>query len=112
MYRTIMVPLDGSSFGEYALPLVLGIARRAGARVELVHVCAPLGPNVFGAALDAPVLGEARLAQLHQRARAYIDDLASCLSERWDIAMTTVVLDGDAADMLYEHACSSGADLV
>jgi nucleotide-binding universal stress UspA family protein len=77
-----------------------------------VHVCAPLGPNVFGAALDAPVIGEARLAQLRERARAYIDHLASCLSERWDIAMTTVVLDGDAADTLYDHACSSGADLV
>jgi nucleotide-binding universal stress UspA family protein len=112
MYRTIMVPLDGSSFGEYALPLALGIARCAGARVELVHVCAPLGPNVFGAALDAPVIGAARLAQLHERARTYTEHLATCLSERWDIAMTTAVLDGDAADTLYDYARASGADLV
>jgi nucleotide-binding universal stress UspA family protein len=112
MFRTIMVPLDGSSFGEYALPLALGIARCAGARVELVHVCTPLGPNVFGGALDAPVLGRARLAQLRERGHTYIDRLATCLSERWEIAITTTVLDGDAADMLYNHAHASGADLV
>jgi len=112
MYRTIMVPLDGSSLGEYALPLALGIARRAGAQIELVHACAPLGPNVFGAALDAPVLGAARLSQLRERARSYIDQLATCLSERWEITITTAVLDGPAADTLYDYAHTSGANLV
>jgi nucleotide-binding universal stress UspA family protein len=38
MYRTILVPLDGSAFGEQALPVALGIARRAGATVRLAHV--------------------------------------------------------------------------
>ena len=41
MYRTILVPLDGSVFGEHALPLALGIARRSSATVQLVHVCTP-----------------------------------------------------------------------
>ena len=41
MYRTILVPLDGSAFGEHALPLALGIARRSGAAVQLIHVCTP-----------------------------------------------------------------------
>jgi nucleotide-binding universal stress UspA family protein len=112
MYQTIMVPLDGSSFGEYALPLALGIARRAGGRVELVHVCTPLDPNVFGGALDAPVLDETRLDQMRQRARSYVDQLATSLAQRWDVAMTAVVLDGPAADTLYDHALVSGADLV
>jgi len=38
MVSTIMVPLDGSTFGEYALPHALSIARRAGAVLELTHV--------------------------------------------------------------------------
>ena len=38
MFRTIMAPLNGSPFGEYAQPLALAIARRAGAQVELIHV--------------------------------------------------------------------------
>ena len=38
MYTTIMVPLDGSSFGEHALPLALNTVRRSGAALQLVYV--------------------------------------------------------------------------
>jgi hypothetical protein len=38
MYRNIMVPLDGSTVGEHALPHALRIARRGGATLHLVHV--------------------------------------------------------------------------
>jgi hypothetical protein len=31
MYRSILVPLDGSPFGEHALPLAREVARRTGA---------------------------------------------------------------------------------
>src|SRR5262245_29831390 len=41
-YRSLLVPVDGTPFGEHALPLALGIARRAGAYVRLVHVCRPV----------------------------------------------------------------------
>jgi hypothetical protein len=37
MYRSIMVPLDGSVFSEHALPLALSIARRAGAALQLAR---------------------------------------------------------------------------
>jgi nucleotide-binding universal stress UspA family protein len=36
--RNILVPLDGSAFGERALPMAYELARRAGATVHLVHV--------------------------------------------------------------------------
>src|SRR5437764_12135571 len=42
MYRKLLVPLDGSTFGEHALPLALSIARRAQAAIELVHVHVPV----------------------------------------------------------------------
>jgi nucleotide-binding universal stress UspA family protein len=41
MFHTILTPLDGSAFGEYALPLALGIARRSGAGLRLLHVVPP-----------------------------------------------------------------------
>ena len=45
MYRSILVPLDGSVFAEHALPLAVGIARRSGAtlRIARAHV-APFSP--------------------------------------------------------------------
>jgi len=42
MLRKVLVPLDGSAFAEQALPMALAIARRAGARVQLVTVRASL----------------------------------------------------------------------
>ena len=44
MYHSIVVPLDGSPFGEQALPLGLSIAQRAETSIDLVHVHVPLAP--------------------------------------------------------------------
>src|SRR5262245_50614325 len=38
MFRTVLVPLDGSPFSEQSLPHALGIVRRAGGVLDLVHV--------------------------------------------------------------------------
>ena len=42
MYRSILVPLDGSPSAEFAVPVAQGIARRTGGGVHLVHVHMPL----------------------------------------------------------------------
>ncbi len=46
MFRNILVPLDGSPFGEHALPIAYAIARRAAANVHLVRVHEPMGATV------------------------------------------------------------------
>ncbi len=38
MYRTILVPLDGSRYAEAAVPLARAIAERSGAKLHLVMV--------------------------------------------------------------------------
>lgn len=38
MFRSIIVPLDGSEFGEYAIPYAISLSRRTGGIVKLVHV--------------------------------------------------------------------------
>ncbi len=55
-YRSLLVPLDGSAFGEHALPMALGIARRAGASVRLVHVHSPL-ESAWGPTASIPTAG-------------------------------------------------------
>ena len=39
--RPILVPLDGSPFGEHAIPYAASIARRCGAVLHLTHVHLP-----------------------------------------------------------------------
>src|SRR5262245_54825569 len=42
MVRSLLVPLDGSPFGEHALPYALHIARRTGATLHLLNVLSPI----------------------------------------------------------------------
>jgi nucleotide-binding universal stress UspA family protein len=41
MFQRIVVPLDGTEFGDYALPYAAVVARHAGAAVDLLHVHLP-----------------------------------------------------------------------
>ena len=107
-----MVPLDGSAFGEYALPLALGIAQRAGAHVELIHICTPPLPSVFADGLVNPAPVEPPLELAGEQAHAYLDQLADRLAQHWHVPISTVVRYGPAADTLYTHALASAADLV
>lgn len=54
MYRKILVPLDGSSFAEFALPVAEAVAAAADAEVELVMVQDPSPPFAFGERHDEP----------------------------------------------------------
>jgi nucleotide-binding universal stress UspA family protein len=44
MPKLIIVPLDGSEFGEQAIPIALHVAAAIGAEVELVHVYEAVPP--------------------------------------------------------------------
>jgi nucleotide-binding universal stress UspA family protein len=106
MYRTILVPLDGSAFGEHALPLALSIARQSAASIQLVHVHTPQANRID----VAPVTQPHGLSR--DRAIRYLTELAECLSPKWEVSISIVVLDGLAVDELHTHAIAAGADLV
>ena len=54
MYRSILVPVDGTAFGEHALALAATVARRTGAGLHLAHAhvpaIAPVGMDAVAAA--------------------------------------------------------------
>src|SRR5690349_23167561 len=107
MYRLLMVPLDGSTFGEYALPRALGIAQRAGARVELIHTCTPPLASVFADGLVNPTPVEPPLELAGEQARAYLDQLADRLAPHWQVPIRTVVRYGPVAGTLFDYAVES-----
>lgn len=108
MIRSILVPLDGSSFGEHALPLAASLARRAGATVHLVHVHQPEAmATVDGIAL----LGSLDL-HLRQDEQAYLADAARRVKEIAPLALTTALVDGDIVPILRAYAEQHNIDLV
>src|SRR5258708_4823466 len=106
MIRSVLVPLDGSSFGEHALPLASKIARCAGARLHLARVHHEL-PAPY--AVGAGFIDEVDLA-LRNRESYYLQEAARHLDFESSRQLSTEVLDGEAATAL--NARAADADLV
>lgn len=108
MYDEILVPVDGSSFAEQAIPYARAIASRVGAHLQLVLVHTPLALHT---ADIAPVPLTQQWEREHREAEAsYLDQLAERLN-REGVDVTAEKLDGDVAHTLVERA-KSGADLL
>jgi nucleotide-binding universal stress UspA family protein len=112
MYRSVLVPLDGSVFAEHALPRALSIARRAGAAVRLVQVhlsvFPPFGDGGGTVALDFQLDDEVRAQEA-----AYLAGLVTRLAEvAPDLKISTALRDGPVADAVYGEATAADADLV
>lgn len=111
MTRPILVPLDGSSFSEHAIPAAIGVARRNQARVELVlvhelFVPPPEGPREM--MFVSPVMD----SEWRSRQGAYMRDLVARLRKSSPVPVTGNVMDGPVVPGLVEHAESIDAQLV
>lgn len=100
--QTILVPLDGSSFGEHALPTALALARRGAMRIALVHVHqlvvpapAPAGGALYDPGVDALI---------REEEEAYLADIAHRLAAVWDGPITQTLLEAPIAEGLCRYA--------
>jgi nucleotide-binding universal stress UspA family protein len=109
MYRSILVPLDGSPFAEHTLPHALSIARATGARIRLVTVVQPL-PEAFvdGMYYDTSSLQREEVA----RSESYIAGVATRLRGLGAKGVEAGILHGDAATSLCELLANESEDLV
>jgi nucleotide-binding universal stress UspA family protein len=114
MYRSILVPLDGSQLSERSLPLAQDLARRAGAALHLAHVHIPSSAPLYTA--DLPLAD----TQLDERTRdselSYLKALAERLRTESDFPVDIALLDGaitdSVADLIAAHVCKQRIDLV
>jgi nucleotide-binding universal stress UspA family protein len=119
MYRSILVPIDGSPLSEYALPIASDIARRSGATLHLVHVHMHVTPApIYVEGL--PVIDEhlQSLGKVHEH--AYLEGIRDQLATELDLPITVAVLDSLDAnvrdrtipDMLASYAVTANTDLI
>jgi nucleotide-binding universal stress UspA family protein len=106
MIRSILVPLDLSTFGEHALPMALGVARRAHASIRLLHVLQPFAEIV--PELSAYPLLEAEIRQDRQK---YLDGVIHRIRETSEVPVTTEIVEGAIAPSI-RRAAENGTDLV
>ena len=110
MYRSIVVPLDGSPLAERALPVAAGLAESSGALLHIVVVHKWLSSwtptNPFTMDLDA-IEAKAREEKVR-----YAQGIADALGRSRQIRVRPVVLDGFAADQIGRYVRTARADLL
>lgn len=103
MYRTIMVPLDGSDFAEKALPMAVGLCLRTGSELRLTTVVEGIS------ALSMEAWEREGVAY----ANDYLDGVVSrIVADGFDGDVDTSVAVGDAVVTLTEASNAPGVDLV
>ena len=110
MLHSVMVPLDGSRFAEYALPVAIRLARAAGARLRLLMVHEPMMALVPAA--DVPIgIGIDELG-LRAEAQTYLAETAHELGTIGPGPVTFEVVDGLAAPPGHSGHCAwPGVDM-
>jgi len=106
MYRSILVPLDGSLQSEQALPYAAALARRSGAVLQLAYVHSPL------------LLGEGTMylgtpdVQLWNEEKQYLLNIIVRIKKTGLEQVSAEVLEGPIAETLQEHVLGRRSDLV
>lgn len=103
MYRTILVPVDGSAFAEQALPVAAALAKRDGAALHVVLVHQPLP-------MEQP--HEFLASRLHEAEAAYIARVVALLDEKYHVRASSELLQGNPAHLICDEARALEADLV
>ncbi len=112
MFRTILVPLDGSAFAEHAIPLAVSLAKRAGATVRFLRVVPPLEDYFFMPPLLSDPLDQ-KLRQVHRGdALAYLEGVVHRLKDHGPVECDVVEEDEDLCGTICASVVKTGADLI
>ena len=112
MFKSILVPLDGTHFAEHALPLAASMAERAGASLRLLQVMPPLADRYFWAPTPGTTLERDLREHFRSQAQLYMESVARRLRQR--VPFTSDVLDEqiDLSLAIETEVIKSGSDLV
>jgi nucleotide-binding universal stress UspA family protein len=110
MYKTILVPLDGSKRAEAILPHVEELASRYEAKVVFVRVVEPI-PYVMAPEGMPIVLHEQELRQRGKDAEAYLAARQGEFRQK-GIEAQSSVLQGPVVEAIIDAAEREGADLI
>jgi nucleotide-binding universal stress UspA family protein len=110
MFRKVLLPVDGSSFAEHALPYALHAVRTTGAELvlSLVHV------QRVPATTDMVLRDELQRweAEYVEQEARYLNGLASRVRDATGTDATVQLLQGEVVPALEREIRSSAADLV
>jgi nucleotide-binding universal stress UspA family protein len=108
MAKRILVPLDGSTTAESAIPLIADLARGGGAVVRLIHV-AQMPENRYGADGRLVAYADQEITSVESEQRDYLSSVEVGLAE---IPVEGAVRFGEPVREILAEAEQWGADLI
>lgn len=122
MYSKILLPLDGSTLAEQAIPHAVDVARTMDAAIVVLTVIdtsmtalesiAIASDPATGSGLSATVGADARIAQAREDAKRQLDEAKRRLADLGISDVTTEIVDGPAGETIVDRADDLGCDLV
>ncbi len=97
MYRSILVPLDGSPFAEQAIPVALTMAEASGGKVTLVRAWDPANYR-YSSELTPPILEGGAGDKL--AAVEYLDTVAARVRPGTTVPISVALIPGGAAEAI------------
>ncbi len=110
MYRSILVPVDGSKLAERALSLAIPLAEQHGATLVLLHAHEPILPLIIGG--GAPVRDAALDEQWRADSRTYVERLARRMAKLTSARVDGVFRDGKVVPTISALVAEAEVDLV
>ena len=115
MFRSILVPLDGSHFSEQSIPTAADLAAECDASLHLVHVHVPrvIYPPTPDATFPYEGVASGGLDEEYRRGEIeYMDRLARGIENVPEEDLDTRVVDGRVSDAIREFVDESDVDLI
>jgi nucleotide-binding universal stress UspA family protein len=112
MFKSILVPLDGSTFAEHAIPLAESIARHAGANLRLLQVLQPLADRYFWAPLPGTQLEHDLHEHYREQAKAYLDRVRHHLTDGVSVVCDMLNEQIDIPEAIEREVAKGHVDLV
>jgi nucleotide-binding universal stress UspA family protein len=109
MFKTILIPLDGSALAEAAVPAAVAIATSVNPASELVLV--RVAPDLWIDDILLPEQLKTYQANIKQDCQDYLDACAEPLRKN-GISVTVLVASGEPADQILDVAAIAHADLI
>ncbi len=105
----VLVPLDGSTEAEHALPTAIELAKRSGCVLLLARVLEPLPLGMAGGPYyvePVSMRGE------NQQSRDYLSTMRKRLTQETGLIVQSLLLEGDAAGEIGKALAGHGGSLV
>jgi nucleotide-binding universal stress UspA family protein len=113
MFKRILVPVDGSPFGDAAIDVAIEMAKCHEASVLLLHVIRNLSlPRELLQMISAGEITESRMEILQDSAEIILDTSRERCEKAGLIGVQAEFVMGDPATQIHAYAVEKGADLI